>query len=292
MKTELDCFPCIIRQSVETARLSTEDPALQRQAVNQVLDYLKTTDTDNPPPQIGKDIYQIIGEVTGQPDPYKTLKHSFNEQALALYDELKRTVYLSEDPLYLAAKLSAAGNVIDFGVPGNGKPDLRKLVETIRKIDFDNDDFESFAADLKASKSILFLADNAGEIVFDKLLIEIIRKLYPERRHNITVVVRGNPVINDATMEDALFIGLERVAKVIDNGDNAPATVLQNVSDETKIHFHNADLVIAKGQGNYETLDNELRLIYFIFKVKCPVIADYVKYPEGSLLLLKNRSMA
>jgi uncharacterized protein with ATP-grasp and redox domains len=165
---------------------------------------------------------------------------------------------------------------------------MEEMLSDIHKIAFSLDNYPQFIDDFLKAKNILYLADNAGEIVFDKLFIEVLKRFYPERGHHFTVVVRGAPIINDATMADAEMIDLDEVASVIDNGDNAPATVLHHVSAQTRKIYESADLIISKGQGNFETLNEEKKNIYFMFRVRCPVISRELNVPEGGLVLMHN----
>jgi uncharacterized protein with ATP-grasp and redox domains len=284
MKVQLECIPCLIRQTIETARISGLDEASQKSLVLHTLQFLQNSDMEKTPPELGKDLYGMISRITGIADPYKEIKSQLNKKIIKFYPELKRMVYLSDDPVLLAAKLSAAGNAFDFGTPFN-KQHIREVMEDARKLDFSINDYQFFLKDLAKAKIVLFLADNAGEIVLDKLFIEVIKRFYPERKKRIIVVVRGAPIINDATKEDAHMIALNQIVDVIDNADQTPGTVLKNVSEEMRTLYMQADLIIAKGQGNYETLHLEKKNIYFLFMIKCPVIANMLKAREGSLII-------
>ncbi len=289
MKADFDCIPCMIRQTIDTARLSVNDELQRRQIINKVLHFLQEADFQTSPPELGKNMYKIIRETTGNSDPFKSIKKRFNDFAMNMYDSLKHRVYLHADPVHLAVKLAISGNIIDFGA-GDQSLQIQNLMKRMENQEFAINDFISFQEDLLRSRNILYLTDNAGEIVFDKLLIEVLRRFYPERNHKITVVVRGAPVINDATLEDARSIGLDKLVPVIDNGDDAPATLLHRVSEKMMKLYEQADLVISKGMGNFETLDEEKKRIYFLLKVKCSVVARSLKVPEGSLILKKQQA--
>ena len=287
MKASFDCIPCIVRQTVEAARLGSADEKTQRKIINKALEYIQQADFNLSPPELGKHIYQIVSESLGGVDPYKELKYNMNSFILENYNELKRFVYFSDDPVYLAAKLSIVGNQFHFQ-KGTAPAQLQEMLSEVNKIRFAVDDYSQFLDDLLKSRHILFLADNAGEIVFDKLFIEVLKRFYPERGHKFTVVVRGAPIINDATRADAEMVDLDEVAMVIDNGDNAPATVLHHVSQEMREYYDKADLIISKGQGNFETLEQEVKNIYFMFRIKCPVISKELNAPEGALILKRS----
>jgi len=287
LRTQHHCLPCFLRQTIDTVSLALDDEKLQREAIGRIMAFMQTIDYSTPPPLIGKEIYSLISTISGNPDPYKEIKRKYNLAALAVYDDLRRLVYRSSDPLEMAAKLSVAGNIIDFGTAG--KPaEIGQLLENIAQLEFRVNHFRDFITSLLTKKNILYLADNAGEIVFDRLFIEMLLRFYPEKNLKIRVVVRGAPIINDATMEDAEMVGLTRIVPVMSNGDSAPATDLKQVNAETLRAFDEADMIISKGQGNYETLDMDDRLIYFLLQVKCPAIAGQFSAPEGSLIFQRN----
>ena len=290
MKASYDCIPCMVKQTINAVRTGIDDENVQREAINKTLEYLQKADLNLSPPEIGKYIYKIITETTGITDIYDQEKLNFNQFVLDNYDLLRKIVYLSDDPVYLAAKLSILGNQFRFQ-DGNADMQLRDMLSDIHKISFAIDDYSQFLDDVLKTKNILYLADNAGEIVFDKLFIEVLKKFYPERDHHFTVVVRGAPIINDATMKDADMIDLNKVASVVDNGDNAPATLLHQVSDKMRAIYDSADLVISKGQGNFESLNEENKKIYFMFRIKCPVISRELNAPEGGLLLMHSETL-
>ncbi len=232
MKTELSCIPCIIRQTIDTLDISLTDESIKKNTLNSVMDYLKTADYGKSPALVGKDVYKIIAKETDIIDPYKEIKEKYNQAALDLYGELVRVVYQNSDPVLTSAKLAVAGNIIDFA-PQNKVQALQKIIEDIEHTVFAIDDFNTFISEIKMAKNVLYLVDNAGEIVFDKLFIETLTRYYPERDFKITVIVRGGPIINDATINDARMIGLEKIVEVISSGDDAPATDLTKISKDT-----------------------------------------------------------
>ncbi len=287
MKTEYICIPCMLRQTVDTVHLAVEDDELRKEAINRVLAYLQDVDYNMAPPEVGKYIYDILHKITGNPDPYKALKEKYNRAALELYDDLRKIVYMDREPVLTAAKLAVAGNVIDFGVD-NKDVQVRQIIANIHETNFAINDFNVFINDLKQARRVLYLADNAGEIVFDRLFIEMLNRYYPELNLQFTVVVRGAPIINDATIVDARMVGLDSIATVIDNGDNAPATILKNASAKMRAYYDEADVIISKGMGNYETLDEETRLIYYLLKVKCPLTSKRIGAELGGMVFKRN----
>lgn len=285
MRIYLDCIPCFIRQSLDAARHATADEHVHEQVVREVLALARNLDMSQSPPVIGQKIHRLIRQLVEVEDPYHGAKQRFNDVALKLYSKMRHFIIESEDPLETAVRLAIAGNIIDFGV----KSDLSEteLTETINQClsgDLSGIQLEAFRSAVDEAENVLYLADNAGEIVFDRLLIE---QLPIEK---ITVAVKGSPVINDATMEDAIHAGLPQIMNVIDNGSDAPGTILQNCSRSFRDHFNKADLVIAKGQGNYETLSDANKNIYFILKAKCPVISANIGCGVGEMILQKTKS--
>jgi len=279
MKTFLDCVPCFCAQTLESVRRVTDDEAVHEEVLRDVLRHIHQMDMSESPPRMAQRIHGIVREHTRVEDPYREDKRQFNQLALEMYPEMARLVEESDDPLEMAVKLAIAGNVIDMGMKSQMKAaDIPAEIATTLEAPFEGD-----VADLQEAMAgatdILYLADNAGEIVFDKLFLN----LMPLTK--VAVVVRGFPILNDATREDALETGIPRLAEVIDNGSSAPGTILSDCSANFQARFDKADLVIAKGQGNYETLSNVDKEIVFLLKAKCPMIARDLGCPVGTMVL-------
>jgi uncharacterized protein with ATP-grasp and redox domains len=286
MQIYLDCIPCFVRQALEAARLATDDEQIHESVVRAVLQSAADLDMCQSPPVIAQEIHRLIRELVGKDDPYQPLKRRFNELALKLYPELRKLVIGSEDRLETAVRLAIAGNVIDFGVTGSlEKTDLEAAISKSLAADLSGAQMKLFQEALTDAKEILYLADNAGEIIFDRLLIE---QLPFEK---LVVAVKGRPIINDATMEDAYLAGLPKIVEVIDNGSDGPGTILESCSDCFRQRFANADLIIAKGQGNYESLSEVGKNIFFVLKAKCPVIARHLGCEVGDMILQKSKSL-
>lgn len=284
MKTSLDCIPCILRQSLDAARMVSKDPKVHENILREVLGWAGEMDLSQSPPAMAQRIHRRLREIAGVDDPYRETKDRQNFIALEMLPSLRSKIESASDPLLLAARLAIAGNVIDMGVNGNlTEADMLQAVNRALTEPLIGD-YDEFRTAIAKAQSILYLADNAGEIAFDRLLIE---KLLPER---VTLVVRGAPVINDATLADAQAVGLDKIVEIIDNGSDAPGTILRDCSQEFQRRYSDADLIIAKGQGNFETLSNEPENIFFLFKVKCPLVSDLVHQPIGTQMLLQSRS--
>jgi len=285
MKTFLDCIPCFVRQALDSAKLATDDEQIHEQVVREALRLAADLDMSQSPPAIGQKIHRLIRRLIGDNDPYQRIKEQFNNLALKLYPELEERITESEDPFATAVRLAIAGNIIDFGVKTSlTESDVEKTIEQSLLNHLDDNRIQGFKEAVTQAEKILYLADNAGEIVFDRLLIEQL----PVKR--VTVVVKGKPVINDATMEDAVTAGLDKIVEVIDNGSDAPGTILESCSQSFRDRFDKADLIIAKGQGNYETLSDIDKNIFFVLKAKCPVIARDLGCEVGEMILQKSNS--
>lgn len=283
MQTYLDCIGCFVRQGLDAARLATGDEHIHEKVVREILRLAAELDMSRSPPAIGQQVHRLIRELVGKDDPYHQIKRHFNSLALKLYPELRKQIVSSSNRFETAIRLAIAGNVIDFGVNGSiDKSDLNKAISESSSADFDSRQIRSFQDAVEQAENILYLADNAGEIVFDRLLIE---QLPYEK---VTVVVKGKPVINDATMEDAELAGLPKIVEVIENGSDAPGTILETCSILLRCHFETADVVIAKGQGNYETLSDLDKNIFFMLKAKCPVIARDLGCEVGEMILRRS----
>jgi len=283
MKTYLDCIPCAIRQVLDTVRLTTNDEKTHEQVLREALRLACELDFRQSPPATAQKIHRFIREKTGVKDPYLEIKKRFNKSALQMYPDLKMRIQISKDPFETAVRLAIAGNIIDFGV--NSVVEHSQVEETITQSlsqPLDMAALGKLQDAIAKAKDVLYLGDNAGEIVFDRLLIELLP------REKITYAVKGSPILNDATMEDAQATGLADLVRVIDNGSDAPGTIIESCSEEFCKHFDRAELVIAKGQGNFETLNDVDKQIFFMLQPKCVVLARHLGCKIGSLVLVSS----
>ncbi len=288
MKTYFECFPCFFRQALEIGRLLNLDDVQQKEFINEVAALIPRFSLDSTPPEMAQRIYQVITAKYGRMDPYREIKQRSNRLALELYPEMEKIVSKSEDRLLTAVEIAIAGNIIDYGVKNN--LDIEQEIAQLLKEGFVRADrrifdYGHFTNDLKSAGSILYIGDNAGEIVFDKLLVQELLN----RDKTVVFGVRGQPIINDAVMEDARACGLDQLIPVVSSGLDAPGTILNSCSREFRDIFARSDLIISKGQGNFETLSDEPANIYFLFKAKCPVVADKVGAHLGDIVLKKCR---
>jgi len=287
MKSYLDCIPCFVRQALEAARFVSDDVAIHEQVLRDVLAAAATMDLSQSPPMMGHRIQRLTRKLTGNQDPYREVKEHFNQYVLKMFPGLRESVEEADDSLNAAVRLAIAGNVIDFGPFAQvDEALLKRSIQEALGASIPEVVIEDLRGVIEQAESILYLADNAGEIVFDRLLIEQM----PAQK--ITVAVKGEPVINDATMADAEAAGLTDLVPVIDNGSDAPGTILELCSEEFRQHFEAADLVISKGQGNYETLSDVEIEIFFLLKAKCPVIARDIGTDVGALVVQRGRAAA
>jgi uncharacterized protein with ATP-grasp and redox domains len=279
MMTTMDCIPCFVRQALEAARLATPDPEIQARIMREALLVVAGMDLAVTPPLVAQQVHRRLREIARTRDPYREVKDLYNRMALDLLPGLRAKVEGAVDPLAMAVRLAIAGNVIDLGAKADlAQIDVLSAVREAADVPI-RGEMEEFRRAVVGAGKILYLADNAGEIVFDRLLIERL----PAGR--TVLAVRGAAVINDATLEDARQASIHEVARVMDNGSDAPGTVLSDCSDAFRRSFREADVIIAKGQGNYETLTGVACPVFFLFKVKCPVIAAHAGLPVGAHVL-------
>ena len=281
MKTYIECIGCLVKQSVEIAKAHIPEDK-QDEFIRTILKSISEMDYSNPPPIMATEMYLLVRELTGVTDPYAEIKKYYNEKALNLYPEFARLVNSSDDPFDTALRIAVAGNIIDFGMGTKDSIQIRETVDRALSANFAVNHIGELKERLAQASLVLYLADNAGEIVFDRLFIE---QLGPER---VVCAVRHSPIINDATLADAEQAGLCDICKVISSGSGAPGTPLVMCSDEFRDLFAAASVVIAKGQGNFETLSKADRDIFFLFMAKCPVVAREADVPVGSFIVMNQ----
>ena len=283
MRVCLECVPCFLRQALEAVKMSTHDEAVREKALREVLTYLLNVEWTKTLPELGTNVHRIIKKATKNVDPYRHLKEKYNKIAQGLYPELRLLVENSRNPLLTAVKSAVAGNAIDFGPRTD--IDLESEVQNILKGELATNDVDQLRNSLLKSKRVLYLADNAGETFFDRILIETILKQNVE----VTYAVKDAPILNDATFQDAEIAGISQMVKAISIGTDCTGVLFKECSDEFLDEFAKADLIISKGQGNYESLnDVKGKEIFFLLKIKCPIIAYDVGAKTGSLILKRT----
>jgi len=273
---DLECFPCLLRQAVEAGKLATEDEGKRLEVVRAALRILGEAPPESTPPLLCLKVHEEVKRITGNADPYREVKRAFNRLAKEMYPELRRKVESSPDPLLTAVKLAIAGNVIDVG-PGMDF-DLKKTVSEVLDRDLSLNHLEHLRRELERSSTVVYLADNAGEVVFDRILIETLGK-------KVIYVVKKDPLLNDASREDAEFAGMEEVAEVVEVELN-PETIYTPAQAS---FLREAELVISKGQGNYETLEGMGANLFYLLMIKCPVVARRLGGRVGDLVVKGER---
>jgi uncharacterized protein with ATP-grasp and redox domains len=279
VKTELACLPCFFGQVARTLKYAEVNGDRGRGIVRMAEDIVTGASLDEVPARTTTMIHRMLREQIGV-DPYREVKETYNRIALDKLPALRNLAMHAPDRLEGGVRAAIAGNVIDFGIYES--IDLDRSIEEAFRLPLSDADFHAFSRAIAGSRRILYLCDNAGEIVFDRVLLEILNDLGKV----VTVVVKGSPVINDATMDDAAAAGLRECAMVIDNGNDGIGTLLEACSPGFMKEFRAADVIISKGQANYETLVQAGdERVFFLFKVKCPVVASFLNRQNGDLVL-------
>lgn len=290
MKPEPECIPCLLNQALKISSILKLDQQTQKKIMGEAMKLLSDIELDKTTPHYTREIWHIIKNHTNNPDPYKETKAYYNRIMNDRKVMLREFIEEAANKFRTAVKIAITGNIIDFGA----KHDIEEK-DIIREVDSKSskplfiDHHKALQDRLMSSKNLMILGDNCGEIVFDRLLIEQVRLLNPDL--DITYVVRGAPIINDITMLDAEQVKMHEVARVIDNGHDAPGTEIEDVSDSFRREFYAADVVISKGQGNYESLSHiDRKDIFFLFMVKCSTVARQTDAPRGSLVCLHKEA--
>lgn len=264
----LDCLPCMFKQVLEASRMATDNTELQEMILTESMRILSNYKQYSCSPELALAMHQIVKKHTGKFDPYEKIKKRDIKAAIKLYPFLKSFLYKKNESLYWALKIAAVGNIIDSAIFID--IDIERCIEKELDISFGICDIDSFEDRVSNAKTLLIIGDNAGETVFDKVLAEYLAPL------NIIYAVRSEPIINDACVEEAVFSGLDKCTTIVSTGCNAPGAVLSKCSREFVDIFNKADIVISKGQGNYEALSDCNREIYFLLKAKCPMISKKI----------------
>ncbi len=280
MKTRPECLSCFSSQITRTLAYADVKGDRKHEIHQKATSLLDTAAYDEIPARIATRVHRLLRDETGV-DPYRQIKETYNNIAYKQLPAVRHLVDKAADRLEAGVRVAIAGNIIDFGIFES--VDLDRSLADSFQLPLSQEEYQEFYRAVDKAQSILYLCDNAGEIVFDRVLLEELRN----RGKKVTAVVKGAPVINDATLVDAAFAGLQECAEVIDNGSDGIGTLLEECSPRFIDRYRSADLIISKGQANFETLvktgDNR---IFFLFKVKCPVVADVLKREHGDIVLM------
>lgn len=284
MKMNDKCLPCVINQAIKVANMTKVDN--KEALLREVFLYLSKADFETSTPEMIGEIFELIKGHTNS-DPYKETRKHYNSLFLQLLPELEEKIAKSDNPFLLAIRYAIVGNIIDFNPIHNTLlEDIYHYLDKTQQMELAINHSEELTKEVVNAKSLLYLGDNCGEICLDKLLLQQIKKVNPEI--NVFFGVRGKPVVNDSIEEDAYFVGIDHYAKIIDNGDGSIGTVLKRTSSRFRAIYEEADLVISKGQANYECLSEEKKKIFFLLMTKCGVIANDIGVDEKQMICMKK----
>ncbi len=288
MKSNIECIPCIINQSIKTCRIANADEALLLNIVKKVMIELQDANLDTTPPELSRNAWNIMNKELGNKDPYRDIKDYYNKEIMQVEPKLQQIVEQANDPFYTALKLVITGNIIDFGAKNHVDKDLvLKMISEVKNAPLIIDHSQVMFDAISRSQRLLYIGDNAGEIVFDKVFIKFLKTHFTNL--HVTFAVRGAPIINDVTREDAIITGIDKWAEIIDSNDNTPGTVLEKASKEFVAHFNRADVIIAKGQGNFESLSNIKKTnLFHLFMAKCKMVAEEMGVEQLSLVCKRS----
>ena len=286
MKISRECIHCLARQAVEIAEEATSNIEIQEEIIKRSLKELGEMDFNETAPEIAYRMHEHAKKLTGNSDPYARLKEQYNEIAQEIYERIIKERWLDncEDRFDLACRLAIAGNIIDFSVGLKlEQADILKSVEDSIEHDVFGTGTTALREAVARARKVMYIADNSGEIIFDKFLLE---NLPTEK---VTYVVKGGPIVNDATMQDAISTGIVNLVKVIDTGHSAQGTILKDCSITFQNEFSEADLIISKGQANFETLsDVKDKTIFYLLRAKCSSVASAIGCNKMDYVLTDN----
>jgi uncharacterized protein with ATP-grasp and redox domains len=275
------CVGCIINQSTKVADAIQASNSLRKELTSTVELMSKDFSFSNNPPEIAADVYEKMALIAKKKDLYDEVKELSTKKALSFVPLLKEKISTCQDKLLTATKIAVAGNVIDLAAAVEF--DLKEEFDKIFDTEFAHNDFLRLASQLPHAKSVLIIGDNVGEHIFDYMFVEVLKELFPHAKYSY--MVRGNAIINDVTMKEALACGFDKICEVVDSGVNTPGFVYSRANPHAKEVFDSADLVVSKGMGNYECLSpSHRKKICFLLKVKCGVVASSLEKEIGDII--------
>lgn len=289
MKIQENCIPCIMNQAIKVADivgLKEKDNLLRS-----IFTYLSKVDfKSSSTPELTGEIFSLLKKETGNNDPYKETRSHYNRMFLEQLPQLEQEINKSDNPFLESIKYAIIGNIIDLNPIHNLLlSDIEACFANLKQEQLELDDSAILIQEIYKANTLLYLGDNCGEICLDKILIQKIKEANP--LCHVFFATRGEAVVNDSVEEDAYAIGMDACATIISNGDYSLGTVLHRTSEKFQEIYRKADIVIAKGQANYECLSNERKNIFFLLMTKCKVIADDIGIPEMKMICMKNRCM-
>jgi uncharacterized protein with ATP-grasp and redox domains len=286
MKTSNKCISCFFRQIDATSSLinlkSTKKKDLFKHLTRKLLNF----DFNQPPVVFGKTIYNNISRISGIKDIFALEKIAIEKYLLRFTSSIEQRIKRTSRPLYMSAKMCCAANAIDFGA--GKRPNINKILTTITKERLAVDNFNIFEEKLRKAKSVLVIGDNCGEIIFDRFFIVELKKRF--RQLQIFYATRSSPIINDVLIADARRVAMHTVARLLSSGCDYPGIIIPKASNLFRGIYRQADIVISKGQGNFESLNDRKKDIFYLFQIKCEPVSDYLSLPVGSILFLYNKA--
>lgn len=268
MKADIECLDCCVNKVSGLLDQYQADDRVREAVLEKVKEILKQADKDVSAPVLMQQTVDVLEDYFEIDDAYTVPKEKYNRYLMEREEQIRQTIRMSRDPFLTGLQYAVTGNYIDFGAMSDvNEEKLAQLLADYDKLSLDTEEIERLRGEVSRAKSLVYITDNAGEIVLDKLFIEAMKGLHPGLE--VTVLVRGFPTLNDATKEDAAFIGMPEIAEVLTNGIKIPGTPLDRISKEALDRIKRADLCIAKGQGNFETLRGCGENIYYLFLCKC-----------------------
>ncbi len=283
MRSYIDCVYCYLKQVVICMENAEIDEDVQYEVLYNLMDYIKSFDKNDTPAENSTRAILKAYEMIGVNDPYERAKKESNDAALLLYPKLKNIVENSNDSLYKALKIAVAGNIIDLGI--NRDYDINKALHHSLEVGFAKDDYILFEEKLRNVREVLFLGDNAGEIVFDKILVEEMIK----REKKVVYAVKEGPILNDATIHDAAYVGMDRIAEIITTGSNYLGVSVNQSSPDFLEKLRSAELVLSKGQANFESLEGKdltAAKVFFLLKIKCEGVGRVAQAEFGDIVFI------
>ena len=289
MKVSAECMHCLVKRQADNIR-KYPDEEKKAEYLGKVLGIIANGAAEEPAPVLLSYIGRLHEAYFGKPFSFEELKKGYNAMLMEKEEEIRQKIGRAEDPLALALRFAQIGNFIDFGAMDSvDDAKLMEFLEQAETLPLSENTYQNVTEDMKSAKKLVFLTDNCGEIVLDKLLLETIAKVYPHLE--CTIIVRGEPVLNDATMEDALQVGIETCGKVIPNGTNIAGTYIPWISAEARQVMEEADMLISKGQGNFESLHGCGLNIYYLFLCKCQWFMERFGLPQYSGVFINEKDL-
>jgi uncharacterized protein with ATP-grasp and redox domains len=289
MKVSLDCMECNIKQLIKISNFVNASEAQQITASKKLFKMLSEVDFNKSNPEIMGESWKIIVDIYGNDNPYKEIKSFYNNLLLEVYDDIRSIIKESDNPFLTALKIAVIGNIIDFGARHTfSKEEVIKRIKNHQEMSFKKDDSKKFEQSILNAKTILYIGDNCGEIVLDKLFIETLCFLNKEVK--VYFGVRGGAILNDVTVEDFNEVKMGEVATCVSSENAVPGTILKDSSKVFNDLFYNADVVIAKGQGNFESLSEVKRNgLYLLLMSKCNYVSSIIGVDTLDFVLIENR---